>query len=114
MLGKAPVGTEITKTDRQTFGADDNDLSRALYAAMTPIDVDGTGSMGADSRAYKEYQDCFNMGYLDHIYISGQANSPTGGGFSSFLEWQWDTTYVKTKTAGHTPTTARRSTRRRR
>jgi hypothetical protein len=124
-IGKAPVGIRISRTDRQTFGSDDNELTRALYAALKPIDLDGynedlngngildagedtngnglleNGTMEADSRAYREYRDVFNMGLLDHIYISGTAYAPSGGGFSSVIEFNWKATDVKTKTADH-------------
>jgi hypothetical protein len=124
-IGKAPVGTRISRDDRQTYGSDDNELTRALYAAMKPIDVDGlnedlngngildagedangdgilqTGSMEADARAYKEYRDCFNMGLLDHIYISGSAYSPSGGGFTSTIEFNWKATDVKDRSVDH-------------
>jgi hypothetical protein len=125
MLGKAPVGTKIGKNDRQTYGSDDNELTRTLYAAMKPIDIDGmnedlngngvldagedsngdgilqAGTQEADARAYKEYRDCFNYGLLDHIYISGSAYSPTGGGFSSTMEYNWKGTDVKDRTTDH-------------
>lgn len=97
VLGKAPVGTKVDRADRQTFGSDDNQLTRTLYAAMKVVDLDGTGAMEGDARAYREYRDCFNMGYLDHIYINGSAYSPTGGGFTSFLEWKWKANDVRTK-----------------
>jgi hypothetical protein len=124
-IGKAPVGIRIGRTDRQTFGSDDNELTRILYSAMKPIDLDGynedlngnglldagedangnglleNGTMEADSRAYREYRDCFNMGLLDHIYISGTAYSPSGGGFSSVIEFNWKADSIKTKTADH-------------
>jgi hypothetical protein len=124
-VGKAPVGIRISRTDRQTFGSDDNELTRALYAAMKPIDLDGynedlngngildagedtngnglleNGTMEADSRAYREYRDVFNMGLLDHIYISGTAYSPSGGGFTSVIEFNWKGDDVKSKTADH-------------
>jgi hypothetical protein len=100
-IGKAPVGIRLNKDDRQTFGSDDNQLTRTLYAAMKPIDLDGTGNMEGDSRAYREYRDVFNYGLLDHIYISGSAYSPTGGGFSSTIEFNWKGDDVKNKATDH-------------
>jgi hypothetical protein len=124
-IAKAPVGIRITKQDRQTFGSDDNELTRTLYAAMKPIDIDGVnedrngngvldvgedansngvldkGALEADARAYREYRDVFNYGLLDHIYISGSAYSPTGGGFSSTIEFGWKQTDVKVRTTDH-------------
>jgi hypothetical protein len=124
-IGQAPVGIRIKKQDRQTFGSDDNELTRTLYGAMKPIDLDGVnedlngngildagedgngngildnGTLEADARAYKEYRDCFNYGLLDHIYISGTAYSPTGGGFSSVMEFNWKNTDIKDKTSDH-------------
>lgn len=94
---RSPVGDVVsregedllgrTRTDaRQTFGSDSNVITRELFAAMKVIDLDGE-----NVRAYQEYRDCFNMGYLDHIYIAGSAYAPTGGGISSFMEFRWST-----------------------